>query len=42
MLQPIGEFQLVQGKLADMYARLQACRAFVYRIAQQAGAWLYR
>uniref|UniRef100_A0A7S0S5H6 Isovaleryl-CoA dehydrogenase, mitochondrial n=1 Tax=Chlamydomonas leiostraca TaxID=1034604 RepID=A0A7S0S5H6_9CHLO len=36
--QPIGEFQLVQGKLADMYARLQACRSFVYRVGAQADA----
>lgn len=34
--QPIGEFQLIQGKLADMYATTQACRAFVYRTAQAA------
>jgi isovaleryl-CoA dehydrogenase len=26
--QAIGEFQLIQGKVADMYAALQACRAF--------------
>jgi len=31
---PIGEFQLVQGKLADMYASLSACRAYVYAVAQ--------
>ncbi len=36
--QPISEFQLVQGKLADMYARLQACRAFVMRTAAAADA----
>ncbi|WP_036257156.1 isovaleryl-CoA dehydrogenase [Methylocapsa aurea] len=30
---PIGEFELVQGKLADMYARLSACRAYVYAVA---------
>jgi isovaleryl-CoA dehydrogenase len=29
----IGEFELVQGKLADMYARLSACRAYVYAVA---------
>src|SRR5580700_9393515 len=27
--QPIGEFQLIQGKLADMYAAFSACRAYV-------------
>ncbi|MCO5159841.1 MAG: isovaleryl-CoA dehydrogenase [Mesorhizobium sp.] len=32
--QPIGEFQLVQGKLADMYATMNACRAYVYSVAQ--------
>src|SRR5216117_1276366 len=31
--QPIGEFQLMQGKLADMYTRLQSSRAFSYRVA---------
>ena len=29
----IGEFQLVQGKLADMYAGLNACRAYLYAVA---------
>ena len=29
----IGEFQLVQGKLADMYTSLNACRAYVYAVA---------
>ena len=32
--QPIGEFQLMQGKIADMYTKLQASRAFSYRVAQ--------
>jgi isovaleryl-CoA dehydrogenase len=32
--QPIGEFQLMQGKLADMYATFNACRAYVYAVAQ--------
>src|SRR5262252_1032199 len=32
--QPIGEFQLVQGKLADMYTTLSACRAYVYAVGQ--------
>jgi isovaleryl-CoA dehydrogenase len=31
--QPIGHFQLVQGKLADMYTTLNAARAFVYSAA---------
>lgn len=30
----IGEFQLMQGKLADMYVGLHACRAYVYAVAQ--------
>jgi isovaleryl-CoA dehydrogenase len=31
--QSIGEFQLMQGKLADMYAELNACRAYLYAVA---------
>jgi len=31
--QAIGEFQLVQGKLADMYAGLNASRAYLYAVA---------
>ena len=31
--QPIGAFQLVQGKLADMYTTMNACRAYVYSVA---------
>ena len=31
--QPIGTFQLMQGKLADMYADLNACRAYLYAVA---------
>lgn len=31
--QPIGNFQLMQGKLADMYTTLNACRAYVYMVA---------
>ncbi|MFA6156637.1 isovaleryl-CoA dehydrogenase [Mesorhizobium sp.] len=31
--QPIGEFQLVQGKLADMYTVMNAARAYVYAVA---------
>lgn len=30
---PIGEFQLMQGKLADMYADLSASRAYLYAVA---------
>src|SRR5579859_6200279 len=30
----IGEFQLMQGKLADMYVAYHACRAYVYAVAQ--------
>ncbi|MHB0775254.1 isovaleryl-CoA dehydrogenase [Halomonas sp. WWR20] len=29
----IGEFQLVQGKVADMYTTLNACRAYLYAVA---------
>jgi len=32
--QPIGEFQLMQGKLADMYTTLNACKAYVYTVAK--------
>ena len=32
--QPIGEFQLMQGKLADMYATYSAWRAYVYAVGQ--------
>ena len=32
--QPIGEFQLVQGKLADMYARCSASRAYLYGVCE--------
>jgi isovaleryl-CoA dehydrogenase len=31
---PIGEFQLMQGKLADMYTTLNAARAYVYAVAK--------
>jgi isovaleryl-CoA dehydrogenase len=30
---PIGTFQLMQGKLADMYTNMNACRAYVYSVA---------
>ena len=32
--QPIGEFQLMQGKVADMYSTMTACKAYVYAVAQ--------
>ncbi len=32
--QPIGTFQLMQGKLADMYTRMNAARAYVYTVAK--------
>jgi isovaleryl-CoA dehydrogenase len=32
--QPIGMFQLMQGKLADLYTTLSASRAYVYSVAQ--------
>jgi isovaleryl-CoA dehydrogenase len=31
---PIGEFQLMQGKIADMYTAMNSCRAYVYSVAQ--------
>jgi isovaleryl-CoA dehydrogenase len=30
--QPIGTFQLIQGKLADMYTTMNACKAYVYAV----------
>ena len=32
--QPIGEFQLIQGKVADMYTTQNACRAYVYAVGK--------
>jgi isovaleryl-CoA dehydrogenase len=32
--QPIGSFQLMQGKLADMYTRMNAARSYVYTVAK--------
>ncbi|MGI4802048.1 MAG: isovaleryl-CoA dehydrogenase [Janthinobacterium lividum] len=32
--QPIGEFQLMQGKIADMYTTMNASRAYVYAVAK--------
>jgi len=31
---PIGEFQLMQGKLADMYTTMNACKSYVYAVAK--------
>jgi isovaleryl-CoA dehydrogenase len=31
---PIGEFQLMQGKIADMYVTLSTARAYVYAVAK--------
>src|SRR5712671_377606 len=31
---PIGEFQLVQGKIADMYVAMNSARAYVYTVAR--------
>ena len=36
--QPIGEFQLIQGKVADLYTTLQACRAYLYAVGQRLDA----
>eukprot|EP00794_Sanderia_malayensis_P016931 gene16931-18638_t len=32
--QPIGHFQLMQGKMADMYVKLSACRSYLYNVAR--------
>ena len=32
--QPIGQFQLIQGKIADMYVSMNASRAYVYAVAK--------
>src|SRR5206468_6290824 len=32
--QPIGEFQLIQAMVADMYTAFNACRAYVYAVAR--------
>ncbi|GAB4480259.1 MAG: isovaleryl-CoA dehydrogenase [Burkholderiaceae bacterium] len=36
--QPIGEFQLIQGKIADMYTTLAACRAYCYTVGKNLDA----
>src|SRR3977135_1881831 len=38
--QPIGTFQLVQGKIADMYVALNSARAYVYAVAKACDAGL--
>jgi len=40
--QPIGTFELMQAKLADMYAALNACRAYVYSVARACDAGTVR
>jgi isovaleryl-CoA dehydrogenase len=32
--QPIGEFQLIQGKIADMYTTMNASKSYVYAVAK--------
>ena len=32
--QPIGSFQLMQGKIADMYTTMNACKSYVYNVAK--------
>jgi isovaleryl-CoA dehydrogenase len=36
--QAIGEFQLIQGKLADMYTTMNACKSYVYAVARACDA----
>jgi isovaleryl-CoA dehydrogenase len=36
--QPIGGFQLMQGKIADMYVALNSARAYVYAVAKACDA----
>ncbi len=36
--EPIGTFQLMQGKVADMYTTMNACRAYVYAVARACDA----
>ncbi|ORY99895.1 acyl-CoA dehydrogenase/oxidase [Syncephalastrum racemosum] len=36
--QPIGEFQLIQGKIADMYTKLNASRSYVYAVGRACDA----
>lgn len=36
--QPIGHFQLIQAKVADMYVALNSCRAYIYAVAKSCDA----
>ncbi len=36
--QPIGHFQLIQAKVADMYVALNSCRAYIYAVARSCDA----
>ncbi len=36
--QPIGSFQMMQGKLADMYVTMNAAKAYVYSVARACDA----
>ena len=36
---PIGEFGMMQAKLADMFVALQTSRAFTYRVCERFDAW---
>ncbi len=36
--QAIGEFQLIQGKIADLYTTLSACRAYLYQVGRELDA----
>jgi isovaleryl-CoA dehydrogenase len=36
--QPIGQFQLIQAKVADMYVALNSCRAYIYAVARSCDA----
>jgi len=36
--QPIGEFQLMQGKLADLYTTMNVCKSYVYTVAKACDA----
>ncbi|KAA0203375.1 hypothetical protein HAZT_HAZT011460 [Hyalella azteca] len=35
---PVGEFQLMQGKIADMYTSLNVCRSYLYTVARATDA----
>ena len=36
--QPVGAFQLMQGKIADMYTSMNASRSYVYAVARACDA----